>query len=247
MKTYILIHGAWLNGGIWDRVKPLLLKAGHEALAPELPGNGRDITPLNEVNLQSYIDAIATLVRDREQVVLVGHSMAGIIISSVAELMPTRVAHLVYLAAYMLPNGASVFSFEQAQQALGSSQEKSPQGGSGSLRFAPDFSYSMIDAELVPSEFCNTCTADDARLLAQHLAAQPSGPQRDPVHISKSAWGCVPRTYIKTLQDKALETRLQEVMLAMAPGTSVVEMNTDHSPFYCAPQELANALVSLAV
>ncbi len=61
MKTFILIHGAWLNAGIWDRIAPRLRDAGHEVLTPELPGNGRDATPASQVNLQTYVDAIASV------------------------------------------------------------------------------------------------------------------------------------------------------------------------------------------
>ncbi len=245
-KTFVLIHGAWLNAGIWDRIAPCLRNAGHEVLTPELPGNGRDATPPSEINLQTYVETIGALVLKREDVILVGHSMAGIIVSNLAEMMPKKITHLFYLAAFMLPDGASVVSFQEAQRALRSGQQGPPQGAGGFLQFAPDKSYSTLNPELVPIKLCNTCTEADAQLLVRHLAQQPTGPRRDPVHISEAGWGSVPRTYIKTLQDEAVSTELQEAMLAQIPGTPVVELDSDHSPFYSKPQELVAILLTAA-
>ena len=246
MKTFILIHGAWLNAGIWDRIALRLRDAGHEVLTPELPGNGRDTTPASEVHLQTYVDAIATLISEREDVVLVGHSMAGIVVSNLTEMMPKKITHLFYLAAFMLADGASVVSFQETQRALRSAQQGAPQGARGFLQFAPDKSYSTLNPELVPGKLCNMCTEADAQLLVRHLAQQPTGPRLDPVHISEARWGSVPRTYIKTLQDKSVATELQEAMLAQVPGTPVVELDSDHSPFYSKPEELVEILLTAA-
>ena len=113
MKTFVLIHGAWLNAGIWDRIAPRLRNAGHEVLTPELPGNGRDATPPAEVNRQTYVETIEALVLKRDNVILIGHSMAVIIVSNLTEMMPKKITHLFYLAAFMLPDGASVVSFQK--------------------------------------------------------------------------------------------------------------------------------------
>ncbi len=244
--TFILIHGAWLNAGIWGRIALRLRDAGHEVLTPDLPGNGQDATPPSQVNLQTYVDAIATLISDRKDVVLVGHSMAGIVLSNLAEMMPKNIAHLFYLAAFMLPDGASVVIFQETQRALRSGQQGPPPGARGFLQFAPDKSYSTLNAELVPSKLCNLCTEADAQLLVSHLAQQPTGPRLDPVHISEARWGSVPRTYIKTLQDKSVTTELQQAMLAQIPSTPVVELDSDHSPFYSKPAELVEILLTAA-
>ena len=66
------------------------------------------------------------------------------------------------------------------------------------------------------------------------------------MHISEAGWGSVPRTYIKTLQDKAVAIELQEAMLAQTPGTPVVELDSDHSPFYSKPEELVEILLTAA-
>jgi pimeloyl-ACP methyl ester carboxylesterase len=245
MKTFILIHGAWLNAGIWERIAPLLRQAGHEVITPELPGNGRDTTPASEVSLQTYVDAVGALISAHKEVVLVGHSMAGIIVSSVAEAMPKNIAHLIYLAAFMLPDGASVVSFQEGQRALRTGQQQIARGAGGFLSFSEDKSFSTLNPELVPEKLCNTCTQSDAQLVVRHLAPQPSGPRRDPVHVTESGWGSVPRTYIKTLQDKAVSTELQDAMIVQLPGTAVIELDSDHSPFYSDSEKLVQILLNI--
>src|SRR5262245_17861037 len=100
MSTFVLVHGAWHGAWCWYKVVPQLTQAGHTAIAPDLPGLGRDRTPLAEISLDRWTEAICEIVdAATEPVVLVGHSRGGIVISEVAERRPARVATLVYLTA----------------------------------------------------------------------------------------------------------------------------------------------------
>ncbi len=109
MATYILVHGAWLDQHCWDLVTPALRMAGHTVVAPDLPGHGSDSTPLAGQTLDAYAERILTEVDAAVQpVILVGHSMGGIVISTVAERRPAKVARLVYLAAYFLKSGETM-------------------------------------------------------------------------------------------------------------------------------------------
>src|SRR5690242_20829201 len=82
MSTFLLVHGAWHSGRCWDRVVPLLESAGHRVLAPSLTGYGDKAHLLSpDVGLGTHIDDIVALVEDERDVVLVGHSYAGMVIS----------------------------------------------------------------------------------------------------------------------------------------------------------------------
>src|SRR5215475_785880 len=85
MNTIVLVHGAWVDASCWDKVVPALKAAGHEVLVVNLPGHGSDNTPPANITLQSYVDAVKTAIGGRKDVTLVGHSLAGIVISEVAE------------------------------------------------------------------------------------------------------------------------------------------------------------------
>ena len=106
MKTFILIHGSWHSSWNWHRVIPILENQGHKAIAMDLPGMGRDKTPINEVKMQSTVEKICRLIDSVDgNVILVGHSKNGIMISQAAEYRPDKIEKLVYLAAYLIPNG----------------------------------------------------------------------------------------------------------------------------------------------
>jgi pimeloyl-ACP methyl ester carboxylesterase len=106
MKTYILIHGSWHSAWNWHKVIPLLQKQGHKVIAIDLLGMGRDKTPIREVKFKDNVVRICDLINELDsKVILVGHSKNGIMISQVAEIMPDKIEKLVYLAAYLIPNG----------------------------------------------------------------------------------------------------------------------------------------------
>ena len=111
MATFVLVHGAWHGGWCWKRVTPLLRAAGHEVYAPTLTGLGERAHLLSrDVNLDTHIHDVVNLLDCEEltDVVLVGHSYAGIVIAGVATQRPGRVAHLVYLDAFVVRDGQSL-------------------------------------------------------------------------------------------------------------------------------------------
>ena len=99
MSTFVLVHGAWHGAWCWYKVAARLRQKGHTVLVPDLPGHGRDQTPINAVSMQSYAQRVADVIRTaNEPVILVGHSMGGFVISAAAEQQPQTVAKLVYVA-----------------------------------------------------------------------------------------------------------------------------------------------------
>ena len=106
MKTFILIHGSWHSAWNWHKVVPLLEKAGHKAIPIDLPGMGRDKTPIQDVKFHTTVKKICQLIDSIEgKVILVGHSKNGIMISQAAEYRPHKIEKLIYLAAYLIPGG----------------------------------------------------------------------------------------------------------------------------------------------
>jgi pimeloyl-ACP methyl ester carboxylesterase len=110
MSTYVLIHGAWHGSWCWDSVVSLLKKEGHTVKVPNLPGHGGDKTPITELSLQAYTDCVCHILdAQSEPVILVGHSMGGVVITQAAEFRPEKIKILVYLAAFLPQNGESLF------------------------------------------------------------------------------------------------------------------------------------------
>jgi pimeloyl-ACP methyl ester carboxylesterase len=110
--TFVLVHGAWQGSWAWDTIVPRLKAAGHDAIAADLPGDGFDSTPPQEVTLDLYAAHVSRLVDAvKGPVVLVGHSMGGTVVEQTCELRPQRVALAIYLCAFLLPDGMSVIEF----------------------------------------------------------------------------------------------------------------------------------------
>ena len=121
MSTYLLVHGAWHSGRAWDRVVPLLIEAGHRVLAPSLTGHGDTVHLLGpEVGLETYVDDVVSLIttENLSDVILVGHSYAGLVISSVANQVPERISHLVHLDAMVPTDGQTAIDVMPITQSL---------------------------------------------------------------------------------------------------------------------------------
>lgn len=115
MATFVLVHGAWHGGWCWRKVAPLLRRAGAAVYAPTLSGLGgrahlRSRMPAAAFDLDLHIADIVGLLEaeELEQVTLVGHAYAGMVISGAAELCPQRLAHLVYLNGVIPQNSESM-------------------------------------------------------------------------------------------------------------------------------------------
>jgi len=108
--TFVLVHGAWHGGWCWTKLSPLLRAAGHNVFAPTLTGLGeRSHLLTRDVGLDTHITDIANVLEyeDLHDVVLVGHSYAGMVITGVADKAANRIAQLVYLDAFLPENGKS--------------------------------------------------------------------------------------------------------------------------------------------
>ena len=104
MATFVLVHGAWAGGVVWRQLAPRLRKAAHEVYAPTLTGIGDRKHLLNrEIDLDTHIQDVIGVIDDEDlsDIVLVGHSYGGMVISGVADRVPEKVASLVYLDAFV--------------------------------------------------------------------------------------------------------------------------------------------------
>ena len=113
MATFVLVHGGWAGNMVWRELAPRLRKAGHDVYAPTLTGIGARKHLLNrEIDLDTHIQDVVGVIDDADlsDIVLVGHSYGGVVISGVADRVPEKVASLVYLDAFVPENGQSLFS-----------------------------------------------------------------------------------------------------------------------------------------
>lgn len=234
MSTFLLIHGAWHGAWCWHKIVPRLEKRGHTVIAADLPAMGIDRTPANRVSLGSWRDFVCGIVdRAGEPVVLVGHSRGGIVISEVAEQRPERVRALVYVTAFLLRDGECLFD-------LASSDPQSLV--SPNMVMSADKSSSIVREEALRDTFYGECSDDDFALARLCLKPEPTLPLATPIHVTPERYGSVPRVYIECHRDRALTPLMQRNMQAASPCAQVLSLDTDHSPFFSRPDELATLL-----
>ena len=113
MATFVLVHGSWAGSVVWRELAPRLGKAGHDVYAPTLTGiGGRKHLLSRQIDLNTHIQDVIGVIDDADlsNIVLVGHSYGGMVISGVADRVPEKVASLVYLDAFGPENGQSCLS-----------------------------------------------------------------------------------------------------------------------------------------
>lgn len=236
MASFVLIHGAWHGGWCWQRVTPLLEAAGHRVWAPDLPGLGSDRTPLEQVTLDSWRDFVCDhLRRASEPVILVGHSRGGVVISTVAEAMPQKIARLAYLAAFLVPDGKTLGEMYGLLP---------PREEIGDIAIYEGAAATLNPVKIASLLYNTTAPQWQAR-AASLVCPEPVMSFVTPIHTTATRFGRVPRAYIECLRDNTIPIELQRKMQEALPCDPVLALDTDHSPFFSAPEQFHDALLRL--
>jgi pimeloyl-ACP methyl ester carboxylesterase len=239
MKTFILIHGSWHGAWNWHLVKPMLEANGHQVYAIDLPGMGRDKTPIQSVTLEMAVQAVCALIDSIEgKVILVGHSKNGIIISQAAEYRANKIEKLVYLAAYLIPNGKT-----QREYSMADTQ--------GVLKHYVTLHEATHSSTLGSAIFkqglyhdCEDYIIELAKVLLSH---EPVGSGTTPLQLTDKNYGSVPRYYIECTEDRAVTPFIQQKMYQESTCEDVFKLPASHSPFFSKPSELVAILEKIAV
>jgi pimeloyl-ACP methyl ester carboxylesterase len=238
MKTFILIHGSWHSAWNWHKVVPILEKQGHKAIAIDLPAMGRDKTPVSTVTMPVVVDKICQLIDSlNEKIILVGHSKNGIMISEVAEQRPQKIEKLIYLAAYLVPNGKiqREYSMQDTESLL-----------KPYVTFHKELNASMLQSEIYKEGLYHDCDNDITELAKVLLSEEPFITGMTPLQLTEKNYGRVPRFYIECTEDRAVTPFIQRKMYTETPCQKVYSMASSHSPFFSKPQELSDIFCEIA-
>jgi pimeloyl-ACP methyl ester carboxylesterase len=277
-KVFVLVHGGGHGGWCFGRVAPYLVGEGHAVVSPDLPGHGvnarfprswwsraqepgkfaAEPSPTAELTLADLATAVTAVVRQvarpDHRVILVGHSMAGVLLNRVGEAAPELMSRLVYLSGWMTGPGKSFGDYQRVPEMAATEIPPlvlaSP-GEIGALRI--DFgSADPAYRQRAKSAFAADAD-DDAWDAAAHLLTPdtPVAAFTEPVHITAGRWGAIPRSYISCTADRALPPAAQHRFISEADAftpsneTDVRELPASHSPFLSQPERLARILVEL--
>jgi pimeloyl-ACP methyl ester carboxylesterase len=237
-ETYVLVHGAWMGKFCWTEVASKLEGAGHTVLTLDLPAHGDDATLSEKIELDHYRDAVIQSIGDRTNVILVGHSMAGMVISVVAETIPTQLKALVFVSAYLPRNGESLLQLSQ--------EDTQSRVGAYWRQDDPEhYSPPWIADEGIVEVFCADCSPSVQVIVKSHHRPEPLAPFATPVTLTEGNYGSVPRYYIETLDDHAVSHQLQTLMLNRVTVQQRFQLPSSHSPFFSMPDRLVACLTEI--
>jgi pimeloyl-ACP methyl ester carboxylesterase len=230
MSTFALVHGAWHGSWCWEALTLELRSAGHDVVTVDLPSDQPSA---------SFVDYATAVVRalDRhsDDVVLVGHSMAGQTIPLVAEQRPLR--RLVYVCALLPAPGRSLrdqFRDEPDMFVPGSRQGVQVVDDHGTTRWA--------DVERARYTLYGDCTEEDARAATARLRPQATTPYSDVCALQRLP--DTPATYVLCAEDRLVNPDWSRRRAALQ-GIPVVELPGGHSPFLSRPGELSRVLTAV--
>jgi pimeloyl-ACP methyl ester carboxylesterase len=198
---------------------------------------GRDKTPIQEVTMKSTVEKICELIDNiTGKVILVGHSKNGIMISQAAEYRSNKIEKLVYLAAYLIPNGKT-------------QREYSLKDTEGWLkRYVTQYQETnshTLQPAIYKEGLYHDCEDDITELAKVLLSHEPVESGIMPLHLTEENYGTVPRVYIECTEDRAVTPFIQRKMYTEMPCEKIYSLPTSHSPFFSKPNELVDILLHI--
>jgi pimeloyl-ACP methyl ester carboxylesterase len=237
-KTFVFVHGAMVDGTAWYKIIKPLEDAGNKVIVINLPSHGKDDTKISEATYANYLKIITDSINAQtEKVILVGHSMAGLLIASIAEQMPDKIDKLVFVAAFIPQNGDNVFTLN--------GKDKLSQFGPN-LIVAADKSNAKLKTDKIKTVFCPDCNSEDISLLTLSQKAEPLSPLAEKIILTDKNYNSIPKYIIQTELDNAITFNFQKEMASTAKNVAkVYVIKSGHLPFLSQPKKLIKILLSL--
>jgi len=236
MKHYLLIHGAW--GAAWEfnNVAKILASDGSNVTAIDLPGHGENKADIGSVTMTSYVQTVVNTIKTMDKnVVLIGHSLAGAVISQVAELIPEKIDRLIYVAAMLLKNGDTPLNVMQ----------NDPEGYLlPNTIFSEDGSYATLNEKTVRDILLNDVKDESylTSIVPKFLFKQATEPFMAEAQLTKENFGRLKKYYIKASIDKVISPKAQEKMLSNWKMEKVYTLESGHFPLISISEKLADVI-----
>lgn len=233
-KTYVLVHGAYHGGWCWKPVITRLRALGHQVYAPTLTGLGeRSHLMAIRPTLETFIEDVAQMIRyeDLADVVLVGHSFAGSVVSALADRMPDKLSHLVYLDAQVLRSGEAPAD-TAPPAAIETYKQRAQASGFVSIPPGPLENFGITDPEM-------------AEWVGARVTPHPYQTYFDPLVLRHRLGNGLPATYIAVSNPFFPNTAHSRKVAREQPGWAYLEIPTAHDAMLLMPEELARMLADL--
>ena len=236
MSTFVLIHGSWHDGSAWDLVVKRLEYYGHHAFGPTVAGhgNGVDKQVTHAQSTQSIVDFIVG--NNLTDIVLVGHSYGGTIISKIVEAIPDRVRRLVFWNAFVLNSGERIFDAIPPEHRKLFSE----------LAAASSDNTITMPFEVWREAFINDADLELAKWAYRQLSPEPFGQFLEPLDLDKFFSLQTARSYLNGTEDIALppgEWCWHPRMSSRLGLHRLVQMPGSHELHFTNPNALAHKII----
>ncbi|MEM9778108.1 MAG: alpha/beta hydrolase, partial [Chloroflexota bacterium] len=245
MSHYILIHGAWHNGSAFNALKTVLEDRGHTVTAPTLPGHKPNDPDRISITFHDYLNAVKKVVETSaspaNKAILVGHSSAGFLLQSIAADVEDFLEELVFINAWLLPNGTSQADAIQAAdpQAWTNFKNAATQASDNCIPVIESFVRGML---------MGGDTAAQQDDLLNILVPQPLALMEHPIDCDGFAELEVPKTLIHCKVDTSLPQGAYIGMANQNLGSyDLIHIDTGHEGIFTHPAMVAGALEKAAV
>lgn len=236
MATFVLVHGGGHGAWCWDRLTPLLQQVGHQVYVPVLTGVGERYAELTvQTGLKTHIDDVALLfeTEDLKNVILVGHSYGGTVITGAAGLIADRIAELVFLDAPHPRNGECLCDASPGGLAVFKAMLREEDGVELTLYPEPDIlaAFGLVDQEHID-------------WAMRHLTPHPMKCFTEPLEIDNAVVDAIPRASIDCVE--TLARRDPEITRRAKQADRCWEIDTGHDLMITEPRAVADILSEIA-
>jgi pimeloyl-ACP methyl ester carboxylesterase len=236
MAAFVLVHGTGHGGWCWQFLAPLLRAAGYNVYTPTLTGLGSSSHlshELKRISLDTHVKDITNLLfyEDLSEVVLVGHSYGGMVITGVAAQDSHRLAQLVYFDAYLPLEGENEIALWPSDQ-----KEKYSADLASGIRFRPPIASSML----------GITDPKISKWVQERLTPHPYSTYEDPPASSTPESASIPRTYIHCTLGPLSSWMEPFAARARKLKWNVHAMAWNHDIMITQPNELAELLLRIA-
>ena len=247
MANFMLVPGYWLGGWAWKNVTDALREKGHTVYPVTLTGLGERVhLGSAQTNLDTHVADVVNLIKfeELENVYLVGHSYGGIVINSVADQIPQKIAKLIFVDSAPLPDGVAHVDFYQPEE-LAAYEKKIKEHGDGWALLPPS------REEMDKNDEWKDVLAKDKKRIEKLATPQPFNASRQKISLKNSARRKLPKVVILTTftaaQAKEMIDSGNLLFQEMDdPQIKLVELPTGHYPMFSRPAELTEILLETA-
>jgi len=239
-KTYLLVHGAWHGAWCWNKVIPLLQARGNKVIAIDLPGHGQATGRTSDISLDDYVNEVAKTANDQNgQVILVGHSMSGIVISQAAEKLGSKkISALIYLDAFLPRDGESLFALVETTLKNLTPDSRKPMLVENII-VSEDHKTNSVNQKMAAQIFYHDCSEEDKKFALARISKEPIIPLATPLYLTDDVYGGIPKYYILCTESKDMD---KTFLSTRVPCKKVYKLASSHSPFFSMPEKLVEIL-----